>query len=121
MLKILYFGVLLAWCNTCFAQDTHTDSPELPEVFNSDAPDQIEVFGRSNFSPKFLDDFPLEQHPGARDALLKDVTVQAQARIDEQYHLGTVIGVLDRGGAQFYGFGARSAMIDCPMETPFLK
>lgn len=84
MLKILYFGVLLAWCNTCFAQDTYTDSSELPdkpgihhikpllEVFNSDDPDQIESFVRNNFSPKFFGGFPMEQHIG----ILLDLHVQ---------------------------------------------
>ena len=37
-----------------------------------------------------------------------DVRVQAQERIDEGFHLGTVIGVIDRSGRRFYGFGQTS-------------
>ena len=37
-----------------------------------------------------------------------DIRVQAQERIDEGFHLGTVIGVIDRSGRRFYGFGRTS-------------
>ncbi len=37
-----------------------------------------------------------------------DIRVQAQERIDEGFHLGTVIGVIDRSGRRFYGFGQTS-------------
>jgi D-alanyl-D-alanine-carboxypeptidase/D-alanyl-D-alanine-endopeptidase len=37
-----------------------------------------------------------------------DIRVQAQERIDEGFHLGTVIGVIDRSGRRFYGFGQMS-------------
>jgi CubicO group peptidase (beta-lactamase class C family) len=37
-----------------------------------------------------------------------DIRVQAQERIDEGFHLGTVIGVIDRSGRSFYGFGQTS-------------
>ena len=37
-----------------------------------------------------------------------NIRVQAQERIDEGFHLGTVIGVIDRSGRRFYGFGQTS-------------
>jgi CubicO group peptidase (beta-lactamase class C family) len=37
-----------------------------------------------------------------------DIRVQAQERIDEGFHLGTVIGVIDRSGRRFYRFGQTS-------------
>jgi D-alanyl-D-alanine-carboxypeptidase/D-alanyl-D-alanine-endopeptidase len=43
--------------------------------------------------------------------LAADIRVQAQERIDEGFHLGTVIGVIDRSGRRFYGFG-RTSMTD---------
>ena len=42
------------------------------------------------------------------DDLPADIRVQAQERIDEGFHLGTVIGVIDRSGRRFYGFGQTS-------------
>ncbi len=37
-----------------------------------------------------------------------EVKKQAQERIDLGYHLGTVIGIIDRNGSRFYGFGHMS-------------
>lgn len=53
------------------------------------------------------------RQPGAASALdaaslAHDIALQTQARIDQGYHLGTVIGVLDERGARYYGFGQLS-------------
>ncbi|MEW5250338.1 serine hydrolase domain-containing protein [Microbulbifer sp. 2201CG32-9] len=40
--------------------------------------------------------------------LAADIAFQAQDRIDKGYHLGTVIGVIDRNGPRYYGFGRLS-------------
>jgi D-alanyl-D-alanine-carboxypeptidase/D-alanyl-D-alanine-endopeptidase len=37
-----------------------------------------------------------------------DIKLQTQLRIDKKYHLGTVIGVIDKTGMRFYGFGQMS-------------
>ncbi|NQV73828.1 beta-lactamase family protein [bacterium] len=40
-----------------------------------------------------------------QDQLPEEVSKQAQQRIDDDFHLGTIIGVVDANGRRFYGFG----------------
>ncbi|EZH74162.1 hypothetical protein ATO12_14935 [Aquimarina atlantica] len=40
--------------------------------------------------------------------LPEDIKQQTQKRIDLGYHSGTVIGVVDKSGARYYGFGQKS-------------
>ena len=51
---------------------------------------------------------PLECIASEHVDLPADVRAQAQERIDEGFHLGTVIGVIDRTGRHFYAFGRTS-------------
>jgi D-alanyl-D-alanine-carboxypeptidase/D-alanyl-D-alanine-endopeptidase len=51
---------------------------------------------------------PVESIAADFGDLPADIRVQAQERIDEGFHLGTVIGVIDRSGRRFYGFGQTS-------------
>ncbi|MDP5208221.1 serine hydrolase [Microbulbifer sp. 2205BS26-8] len=44
----------------------------------------------------------------SNSGLAADIAFQAQDRIDKGYHLGTVIGVIDRNGPRYYGFGRLS-------------
>lgn len=44
----------------------------------------------------------------AETPLNPDIAYQAQERIDKDYHLGTVIGVIDKNGPRYYGFGRMS-------------
>ncbi len=37
-----------------------------------------------------------------------DIATQAQKRVDDGYHLGTIIGIIDKDGTQYYGFGQKS-------------
>lgn len=49
---------------------------------------------------------PVEQElPG-------DIRGQTQKRIDDGHHLGTVIGVIDKSGTRYYGFGRKSLASD---------
>ena len=51
---------------------------------------------------------PAENFAADSGDLRADIRIQAQERIDEGFHLGTVIGVIDRSGRRFYGFGQTS-------------
>ncbi|MCG8460482.1 MAG: beta-lactamase family protein [Holophagales bacterium] len=49
---------------------------------------------------------PAPAEPGsAKPGLPEEVARQAELRIEMGFHLGTVIGVLDREGARYFGFG----------------
>ncbi|MEM7485533.1 MAG: serine hydrolase domain-containing protein [Bacteroidota bacterium] len=37
-----------------------------------------------------------------------DIATQAQKRVDDGYHLGTIIGIVDKNGTYYYGFGRTS-------------
>jgi len=37
-----------------------------------------------------------------------DITKETQERIKKRYHLGTVIGIIDKNGTRYYGFGQKS-------------
>ncbi|MCB9222221.1 MAG: beta-lactamase family protein [Ignavibacteria bacterium] len=37
-----------------------------------------------------------------------DIAAQAQKRVDDGYHLGTIIGIVDKNGTYYYGFGQTS-------------
>ena len=42
---------------------------------------------------------------GSRIELPAEIAFETQKRIDDGFHLGTVIGVIDQNGARYYGFG----------------
>ena len=48
----------------------------------------------------------------AQEQLPSEVSQQIQERIDEGYHLGTVIGVIDETGSRYYSFGKMSLASD---------
>ena len=54
------------------------------------------IFMQLNCSSSVQQDLPI------------DVKQQTQERIDKGYHLGTVIGVINKNGAHYYGFGQMS-------------
>jgi len=43
-----------------------------------------------------------------KQGLPEDIKKQTQARIEKGYHLGTVIGIVDKTGTRYYGFGQMS-------------
>ena len=49
---------------------------------------------------------------GRTQDLPEQIIVQTQERIDKGYHLGTVIGIIDRNGTRYYGFGQVSLSDD---------
>ena len=76
-LKKFLLGLLaLFWGNVCFAQSAYSDSSELPnkpaaqfiepllEALNSSDPEQIELFVKDNYTPEFLDKYPMDMHIG---------------------------------------------------------
>ncbi|MBG6132868.1 CubicO group peptidase (beta-lactamase class C family) [Aquimarina sp. EL_43] len=54
--------------------------------------------------------------------LPKNIRVQTQKRIDNGYHLGTVIGIVDKTGTHYYGFGQMSLSdTNTPDENSFFE
>ena len=47
-----------------------------------------------------------------RQELPSDVKKETQERIKKGYHLGTVIGIIDKNGTRYYGFGQKSLVVD---------
>ena len=41
-----------------------------------------------------------------------DIEKETQVRIEKEYHLGTVIGIIDKNGTRYYGFGQKSLSDD---------
>ncbi len=76
ILKFFSFGLLVLCLGACVAQDANTDSSKLPdkpaahyikpllEVLNSGDAKQVESFVKQNFTPEFLDEFPMDMHLG---------------------------------------------------------
>ena len=48
----------------------------------------------------------------SKQDLPDDIKKETQARIDKEYHLGTIIGIIDKDGTRYYSFGQKSLLDD---------